>query len=98
MIINPKVRGFICTTAHPAGCAAHVQEQIDFVKKQLPVTGGPKRVLVVVASMGDGRASRIVAAFGSKAATVGVFFEKEAEEKRPAPAGWYNSVGRGAFF
>ncbi len=92
MIINPKIRGFICTTAHPAGCAAHVQEQIDFVKKQLPVNSGPKKVLVVGASTGYGLASRIVAAFGSRAATVGVFFEKEAEEKRTATAGWYNSV------
>lgn len=92
MIINPKIRGFICTTAHPAGCAAHVQEQIDFVKSQPPVSNGPKKVLVVGSSTGYGLASRIAAAFGSKAATIGVFFEKEAEEKRTATAGWYNSV------
>src|SRR3989338_6071628 len=92
MIINPKIRGFICTTAHPVGCAAHVQEQIDFVKKYPPIIGGPKKVLVVGSSTGYGLASRIMAAFGSQAATIGVFFEKEAEEKRTATAGWYNSV------
>lgn len=94
MIVQPKIRGFICTTAHPVGCAQHIQEQIDYVRSQPPLTGGPKRVLIVGASTGYGLASRIVAAFGgSKAATLGVFFEKEAEENRTATAGWYNTVG-----
>lgn len=92
MIIKPKIRGFICTTAHPAGCAANVQEQIDYVRKQGSVKNGPKKVLVIGSSNGYGLASRIVAAFGCGAATVGVFFEKEAEEKRTATAGWYNSI------
>lgn len=92
MIVQPKIRGFICTTAHPQGCASNVQEQIDFVKKRAPITGGPKKVLIIGASTGYGLASRITAAFGCQAATVGVFFERPAEGKRTATAGWYNSV------
>lgn len=92
MIITPKIRGFICTTAHPEGCAAHVQEQISYVKSLPPLPNAPKRVLVVGSSTGYGLASRIVAAFGGKASTVGVFFEKEGTEKKTASAGWYNSA------
>lgn len=92
MLIMPKVRGFVCTTAHPVGCEAHVQEQISFVKHQGPIANGPKKVLVIGASTGYGLASRITAAFGSKADTLGVFFEKEPEAERTATAGFYNSV------
>ncbi len=92
MIVHPRIRGFICTTAHPVGCAQNVQQQIDYVKKQPPIKNGPKKVLVVGASTGYGLASRITAAFGSGAATIGVFFEREAESKRTATAGWYNSM------
>ncbi|QJE98441.1 enoyl-ACP reductase FabV [Luteolibacter luteus] len=92
MIISPKIRGFICTTAHPDGCAAHVQEQIDYVKSKPALAHGPKKVLVIGSSTGYGLASRIVPAFGAGAATIGVFFEKEGEEKKTASAGWYNSV------
>lgn len=92
MIIQPKIRGFICTTAHPEGCAANVQSQIDYVKSQPPPTKGPKKVLVIGASTGYGLASRIVPAFGNGAATVGVFFEKPGTENRTGSAGWYNSV------
>jgi len=92
MIIKPKTRGFICTTAHPAGCAAHVQEQIDLVRARGPLSGMPKKVLVLGASTGYGLASRIVPAFAGGAATIGVFFEKPGEEGRTASAGWYNSV------
>jgi len=92
MIIQPKIRGFICTTAHPVGCAQHIQEQIDYVKSQGPVQDGPKKVLVIGASTGYGLASRIVAAFGYQAQTISVFFEREAEGKRTATAGWYNST------
>lgn len=92
MIIHPKVRGFICTTAHPQGCAANIGEQIDYVKSKGSITGGPKKVLVIGASTGYGLASRIVSAFGCGAATIGVFFERPAEAKRTATAGWYNSV------
>ena len=92
MIVQPKVRGFICTTAHPEGCAAHVQEQIEFVKKQAPLAHPPKRVLVIGASTGYGLASRIAAAFGAHAQTIGVFYERGAEGKRTGSAGWYNTV------
>jgi len=92
MIIKPKIRGFICTTAHPEGCAAHVQEQIDFVRSQGPLRDMPARVLVIGSSTGYGLASRIVPAFGGKAATIGVFFEKPGEEGKTGSAGWYNSV------
>ena len=82
MIVVPKIRGFICTTAHPAGCAQHVAEQIAVVKNRGPVTHGPKKVLVIGASTGYGLASRIAAAFGSNAATIGVFFERGGEAER----------------
>jgi len=92
MIISPKIRGFICTTAHPEGCAAHVQEQIDYVRSQPRLANPPKNVLVIGASTGYGLASRIVPAFGGGAATVGVFFEKEGTEKKTGSAGWYNTA------
>ncbi len=92
MIIQPKVRGYICTTAHPIGCAKHVQKQIDYVRSQPPIKNGPKNVLIIGASTGYGLASRIVAAFGCRAATMGVFFEKPPEGKRTATAGWYKSI------
>ncbi len=91
MIIKPKVRGFICVTAHPAGCAAHVRQQIDYVRGKGALHSGPKRVLVIGASTGYGLASRIVPAFAGGAATVGVFFERPSENGKPATAGWYNS-------
>jgi enoyl-[acyl-carrier protein] reductase/trans-2-enoyl-CoA reductase (NAD+) len=92
MIIEPKIRGFFCVTAHPAGCEANVREQIEYAARKGPIPNGPNRVLVVGASTGYGLASRIEAAFGCRAATVGVFLEREPSEKRPATAGWYNSV------
>lgn len=92
MIISPKIRGFICTTSHPEGCAAHVQEQIDYVKSKPALTHAPKRVLVVGSSTGYGLSSRIVPAFGGGASTIGVFFEKEGVEKKTGSAGWYNSA------
>jgi enoyl-[acyl-carrier protein] reductase/trans-2-enoyl-CoA reductase (NAD+) len=91
MIIQPKVRGFMCITSHPAGCEAHVKEQIAYVRKQ-GALNGPKRVLVIGASTGYGMASRITAAFGCGASTIGVFFEKGGSEKKPGTAGWYNSA------
>ena len=92
MVIKPKIRGFICTNAHPAGCAEHVNEQIAYVKSNGPVENGPKNVLVIGASTGYGLASRITATFGSGASTLGIFFEKEGTEKRTGSAGWYNSA------
>ena len=92
MIIKPRIRGFICTTTHPTGCAANVAQQIATVKADGPIENGPKNVLVIGASTGYGLASRITAAFGCGAATLGIFFEKPATEKKPGTAGWYNSA------
>lgn len=89
MIVKPRVRGFICTTAHPTGCAAHVREQISRVS---PLVNGPKKALVVGASAGYGLASRIVAAFGGGADTLGVSLEKAPTATRTASAGWYNNA------
>lgn len=91
MIIQPKTRGFICTTAHPEGCAQQVRQQIDYIQAQKKLSG-PVNVLVVGASTGYGLASRITAAFGAGANTIGVFFDKPAEGARTASAGWYNSA------
>ena len=92
MVIKPKVRGFICTTTHPVGCEANVNQQIDVIKKDGAIANGPKKVLVIGSSTGYGLSARIAAAFGSDAATIGVFLEKAATEKKPASAGWYNSA------
>ncbi|WP_462147751.1 enoyl-ACP reductase FabV [Pseudoalteromonas gelatinilytica] len=92
MVIKPKIRGFICTNAHPVGCAEHVQEQINYVKAQGPLSNAPKNVLVIGASTGYGLASRITAAFGGGAKTLGIFFEKEGSERKTGSAGWYNTA------
>lgn len=92
MIIKPKIRGFICTTTHPTGCELNVKEQIEFTKNKGAIKNGPKKVLVIGSSSGYGLASRITAAFGSGAATLGVFFEKPATEKKTGTAGWYNAA------
>ncbi len=92
-VVKPRVRGFICITAHPEGCAAQVREQIAYVKSRPRLSDGPKSVLVIGASTGYGLASRIAAAFGSGAATLGIFFERPGEGDKPGSPGWYNSVG-----
>ncbi len=92
MIVAPKIRGFICTTAHPEGCAKHVAEQIAVVKSRGLIENGPKKVLVIGSSTGYGLSSRIAAAFGSNAATIGVFFEKPGESAKCGTAGWYNTA------
>ena len=91
MIVQPKVRGFMCTTAHPEGCKQAVKAQIDYVK-EMPKTEGPKKVLVIGASMGYGLASRIAVTYSCDADTVGVIFDKPGKEKRTGTAGWYNTV------
>ena len=91
MIIEPRMRGFICLTAHPAGCEQNVKNQIAYVQSKGTIDG-PKRVLVIGASTGFGLASRITSAFGSNAATLGVFFEKAPSEGKTASPGWYNSA------
>ena len=91
MIIEPRTRGFICTTAHPTGCAENVKAQIEYIKSK-GQNEGPKKVLVIGASTGFGLASRITSAFGSNASTIGVFFEKPPSEGRTASTGWYNTA------
>lgn len=92
MIIAPKIRGFICTTAHPDGCAANVREQIEYARSHGSLTKPHGRVLVIGASTGYGLASRVVTAFAGGAKTIGVFFEKPGTATKPGSAGWYNSV------
>ncbi len=92
MIVRPKTRGFICVTAHPDGCAAHVQEWIDRTRVHGALRAGPKRVLVVGSSTGYGLASRVTAAFGGGADTLGVFFERPSEPGSLGTAGWYNTA------
>jgi enoyl-[acyl-carrier protein] reductase/trans-2-enoyl-CoA reductase (NAD+) len=92
-VIKPKIRGFICITTHPTGCAAHVREQIDYVKKQPPIERAPKKVLIIGSSTGYGLSSRIVAAFGGKADTIGVYFDKQPENGKTGTAGFYNTFG-----
>lgn len=91
MIIEPRMRGFICLTSHPKGCEQNVKNQIEYIKSKGPIVGA-KKVLVIGASTGFGLASRITSAFGSDAATIGVFFEKPAAEGKTASPGWYNSA------
>ena len=92
MVIKPRVRGFVCVTSHPQGCAAHVQQQIDYVQSKGSIEDGPKKVLVIGSSTGFGLASRVTSAFGSGASTIGVFFERPSEDGRLATAGWYNTI------
>ena len=91
MIIEPRMRSFICTTSHPVGCAQSVRNQIDYIKSKGTING-PKKVLIIGASTGFGLASRIAAAFGSDAATIGVFYEKPPVVGKPGSPGWYNSA------
>lgn len=91
VVIKPKIRGFICTTAHPEGCAAHVEEQVGYVQQNKPISG-PKKTLVIGASTGYGLASRIVATFGAGADSIGVFFERPSSDNRTGTAGWYNTA------
>jgi len=91
MIIEPKIRGFICLTAHPDGCGQNVINQIGYIKSKKSINGA-KKILVIGASTGFGLASRITGAFASGAATIGVYFEKPPAEGKTASAGWYNTA------
>jgi enoyl-[acyl-carrier protein] reductase/trans-2-enoyl-CoA reductase (NAD+) len=93
MIIKPMVRNNICINSHPAGCAASVRKQIEYVKKTMTPNGRtPKLALVIGCSTGYGLASRIAAAFGCRAATIGVSFEKAGTETKPGTPGFYNNL------
>jgi enoyl-[acyl-carrier protein] reductase / trans-2-enoyl-CoA reductase (NAD+) len=91
MIIEPRMRGFICLTAHPAGCEQNILNQINYIKSKGNVNG-PKKVLVIGASTGFGLSSRITSAYASNASTIGVFFEKPAADGKTASTGWYNTA------
>ncbi|MYC25293.1 MAG: trans-2-enoyl-CoA reductase family protein [Gammaproteobacteria bacterium] len=91
MIIKPRIRGFICTTAHPIGCAKNVQDQVNYVRGRPQLTGS-SNALIVGCSAGYGLASRISAAFGCGANTIGVSFEKDPTERKTGSAGWYNNA------
>lgn len=91
MIIKPKVRGFVCITAHPKGCEQNVLDQIETTKRRVNLPNGPKKVLIIGSSTGYGLASRITAAFGSGAATLGVYYERPPANNKPASPGWYNA-------
>lgn len=91
-IIKPKVRGFVCVTTHPTGCAKNVNEQIQYVQSQPAIENAPKKVLVIGASTGYGLSSRITAAFGCKADTFAIFYERPSKNGKPASPGWYNSI------
>ncbi len=92
MRIERRIRGAVCLSVHPHGCEEHVQEQIAYIRSQPAPEGGPRKVLIIGASTGYGLASRITAAFGNRADTVGVFYERPADDERTASAGWYNSA------
>ena len=95
MVVKPKVRGFICTTAHPVGCDAVVKREIDYAKAQTAAGKykgiKPKKVLVIGSSMGYGLASRIALAYGAGAATLGVMFDRPASGNKTGTSGWYNT-------
>lgn len=91
MVIKPKIRGFVCVTSHPEGCATHIKEQFSHADAQIDPASSPKKVLVIGSSTGYGLSSRIAAAAGG-ADTVGVFFERPFANGRPATAGWYNTT------
>ena len=94
MVVEPKVKGFLCITAHPEGCSENVKEQIEYVKSKGAIKAGCKTALIIGASTGYGLASRIAATFGCGADSIGVFFERPADaaRERPASAGWYNTA------
>ena len=93
MVVKPRIRGFICTTAHPLGCARHVQNQVEYVQDFSGLDQGDfKNVLVLGCSGGYGLASRIVAGFGAGASTLGVSLEKAPTDSKTASAGWYNNL------
>ncbi len=90
-VIKPRIRGFICVTAHPTGCTRHIEEQINYVKSKGQIKDGPSKVLIIGASTGYGLASRISLAYGCQAKTIGVYFERAPENGKPGTAGYYNS-------
>ncbi len=91
-VIGPKIRGFICTNAHPTGCLKNVQSQIDLAKKDIESTENTPNILVIGASTGYGLASRIALTWGYGANTIGVFFERPPSGNKTGSTGYYNSA------
>jgi enoyl-[acyl-carrier protein] reductase/trans-2-enoyl-CoA reductase (NAD+) len=92
-VVKRRSRGFICVNAHPEGCRRNVERWAEKVREHTKPAGRPPRnVLVIGASTGYGLASRIVAAFGYQAKTLGVFFERAPEGDKVATAGHYNTT------
>ena len=91
-IVKPRIRGFICTTAHPAGCDSNVRTQIEVARTVRQDGAGPLRVLVIGSSTGYGLASRISAGAMYGADTVGVFFEREGSGTKSGTPGFYNTA------
>jgi len=91
-IVKPRIRGFICTNAHPAGCQANIQSQVDLIKENTPHKDTGLNALVVGASTGYGLASRIALTWGYGAKTLGLLYERPADERRTASAGYYNTA------
>ena len=92
MVIKPRIRGFICTNAHPIGCIKNVQDQVAYVNERERIQGA-HNALIVGCSTGYGLASRISIGFGCRANTIGVALEREPSEQRTGSAGWYNNMG-----
>ena len=92
-VIRPKIMRNICMNAHPLGCQKNVLSQIEYVKQQGTLEGGPKKVLILGGSAGYGLATRIAATYGYGAKTLNIAYEFPAVEakKRPATVGWYNT-------
>lgn len=91
-IVKPRIRGFICTNAHPAGCQANIQSQVDLIKENTPYKDTGLNALVIGASTGYGLASRIALTWGYSAKTLGLLYERPADDRRTASAGYYNTV------
>ena len=91
-IIKPRIRGFICTNAHPAGCHANVLNQIDEIKQGIPYKATDMNALVIGASTGYGLASRIALTWAYGAKTLGLLYERPADSRRTATAGYYNTA------
>ena len=91
-IVKPRIRGFICTNSHPGGCRANIQNQIEFVRENTNHQETDLNALVIGASTGYGLASRIALTWGYGAKTLGLLYERPADERRTATAGYYNTV------
>lgn len=91
-IVKPRIRGFICTNAHPAGCQANILNQIGKIQHGIPHKETDMNALVIGASTGYGLASRIALTYAYGAKTLGLLYERPADDRRTASAGYYNTA------